>query len=166
VAAAQGLSRKELIDDLDRFFNVSGVFEICGRCHRQGTGCCPTSCRVMGAAGCDSDNRYGKTVFCAAFLCSALLNAVSECDADIGRELRRIKRDYGPAEFHLYEMITRVPSESREPARPLRLPERYPAPAGLDGERIRDQLLALSDEILEIRRRWRNIETNETMKGE
>lgn len=162
----QGLGRRELINELDRFFKTSGVFEICGRCHRQGTGCCPTSCRVMGPAGCDSENRYGKTVFCAAFLCSALLNAVSEIDADIGRELRRIKREYGPAEFHLYEMITRTPSESREPGRPLRLPERYPSPAGLDGDGIRDRLLALSDEILEIRRRWRDIEINETMKGE
>lgn len=164
--AAQGLTRTELIQKLDQFFAASGVFEICGRCHQQGTGCCPTSCRVMGTAGCDPENHYGKTVFCAAFLCSALLNALSECDPAIGRELRRIKRENGPAEFHLYEMITRVPSISREPGRTLRLPEHYPAPSGLDGDKIREPLLALAEEVLEIRRRWREKEIIEITKGE
>ncbi|MFN0087873.1 MAG: hypothetical protein ACKVX9_20945 [Blastocatellia bacterium] len=151
---ASGLTRKELIARLDRFFAASGVFEICRRCHLQGTGCCPPTCRVMGAAGCDPGNRRGKTVFCAAFLCSALLNAISECDAELGRKLRWIKREVGSAEFHIYEMITRVPAAHRDPVRPLALPERYPSPAEFSGEGIREQLLSLADEILEIRRLW------------
>ena len=61
---------KELIVELDRFFAASGVFEICGKCHQQGTGCCPPTCRVMGTAGGDPNNKRGKTVFCAAFICS------------------------------------------------------------------------------------------------
>lgn len=150
-----GLTREELIAELDRFFAASGVFEICGRCHQQGTGCCPPTCRVMGAAGCDPDNKRGKTVFCAAFICSALLNAISECDPEIGRTLRWIKRELGPAEFHIYEMITRVPASAREPIRPLALPARYPKLEGLeDGQRIREKLLGLIEEVLEIRRRW------------
>ncbi|MDX2030834.1 MAG: hypothetical protein SF339_09215 [Blastocatellia bacterium] len=149
-----GLTRAELIATLDRFFAASGVFEICGRCHAQGTGCCPPTCRVMGAAGCDPDNRRGKTVFCATFLCAALLNAISECDPELGRRLRWIKRELGAAEFHIYEMITRVPVAHRDPVRPLALPARYPAPGELPGERIREQLLGLADEILEIRRLW------------
>lgn len=149
-----GLTRQELIAELDRFFAASGVFDICGRCHSQGTGCCPPTCRVMGAAGCDPDNRRGKTVFCAAFVCSALLNAISECDPELGRRLRWIKRELGPAEFRIYEMIARVPAAHREPVRPLALPERYPSPGELPGEAIREQLLPLADEILEIRRLW------------
>lgn len=156
-----GLTRGELIAMLDRFFAASGVFEICGRCHAQGTGCCPPTCRVMGATGCDPNNRYGKTVFCAAFVCSALLNAISECDPDIGRELKRIKNELGPAEYRIYEMITRVPAAAREPVRPLTLPKTYPAPPVLDGAKLREQLLALADEILEIRRRWRPQELSE-----
>ena len=150
----EGLTRRELIETLDRFFAASGVFEICARCHQQGTGCCPPTCRVMGAAGCDPDNRRGKTVFCAAFLCSALLNAISECDPDLGRKLRWIKRDLGAAEFPVYEMITRVPAAHRDPLRPLALPARYPALGDLHAEALRDPLLRLADEILEIRRQW------------
>ncbi len=158
---APGLTRSELIAALDGFFAASGVFDICGRCHAQGTGCCPPTCRVMGAAGCDPNNRYGKTVFCAAFVCSALLNAISECDPDVGRELKRIKNELGPAEFHIYEMITRVPADAREPVRPLTLPKTYPAPAALDGAKLRERLLALAEEVLEIRRRWRSQELSE-----
>ncbi len=154
VEAGPGLTRAELIAALDRFFAASGVFEICGRCHAQGTGCCPPTCRVMGAAGCDPDNRRGKTVFCATFLCAALLNAISEIDPELGRHLRWIKRELGAAEFRIYEMITRVPAAHREPARPLALPARYPAPGDLPGEALREPLLALADEILEIRRLW------------
>jgi hypothetical protein len=159
---AEGLTRKELIAELDRFFAASGVFEICGRCHQQGTGCCPPTCRVMGAAGCDPANKRGKTVFCAAFVCSALLNAISECDPELGRTLRRVKRELGPAEFHIYEMITRVPGNAREQVRPLALPKRYPRPQGLEnGDKIREALLGLSDEVLEIRRRWHEQEMRE-----
>lgn len=156
------LTRAELIAGLDRFFADCGVFEICGRCHQQGTGCCPPTCRVMGAAGCDPANKFGKTVFCAAFICSALLNAISECDAELGRMLKWIKRELGPAEFHVYEMITRVPSDAREPLRPLVLPKRYPQLDGLEhGARIREQLLELTEEVLEIRRLWAAQEANE-----
>jgi hypothetical protein len=157
-----GLTRAELIAALDRFFATSGVFDICRRCHEQGTGCCPPSCRVMGAQGCDPNNKYGKTVFCAAFVCGALLNAISECDAEAGRALKWVKNELGAAEFRIYEMITRVPANAREPVRPLALPRRYPRPVGLeDGERIREKLSALADEVLEIRRQWRELERQE-----
>lgn len=161
---SEGLTREELIAELDRFFAASGVFEICGRCHQQGTGCCPPTCRVMGTAGCDPANKFGKTVFCAAFVCSALLNAISECDPEIGRALKWIKRELGPAEFRVYEMITRVPSQAREPVRPLALPKRYPRPKGLeDGGQIREALLQLTDEVLDIRRQWHDQETRELL---
>jgi hypothetical protein len=150
-----GLTRQELIAMLDRFFATSGAADICRRCHEQGTGCCPPTCRVMGAHGCDPNNQHGKTVFCATFVCSALLNAISECDPALGRALKWLKREVGQAEFHLYEMITRVPTAHREPARPLALPQRYPRLTDLeDGRVIKRQLVALADEVLEVRRRW------------
>ncbi len=155
------MTRRELIAELDRFFAASGVFDICRRCHEQGTGCCPPTCRVMGASGCDPNNQRGKTVFCATFVCGALLNAIAECDAEAGRTLRRAKNELGPAEFRVYEMITRVPALAREPVRPLTLPKRYPRLAGLDGEAIRENLSALAAEVLEIRRRWRAVELHE-----
>jgi len=109
----------------------------------------------MGAAGCDPDNRYGKTVFCSAFVCSALLNAISEVDPAIGRELKWVKRELGPPEFHIFEMITRAPAGMRENERPLALPESYPEPEELErGDLIRERLLELCDEILAIRRAW------------
>ncbi|MEP7336887.1 MAG: hypothetical protein ABI977_04030 [Acidobacteriota bacterium] len=158
----EGLTRQELIAVLDRFFAASGVFDICGRCHQQGTGCCPPTCRVMGAAGCDPANKRGKTVFCAVFVCSALLNAISECDQEVGRTLRWVKRELGPAEFHIYEMITRVPAEAREPIRPLALPKRYPRPEGLDGSgKLSEKLAALTDEVLALRRQWHELEEGE-----
>ncbi len=158
-----GLTREELIAGLNRFFAASGVFDICRRCHEQGTGCCPPTCRVLGARGCDPDNKYSKPVFCAAFACGALLNAISECDAEVGRELKWIKRELGPAEFRIYEMITRVPPKARDAVRPLALPKRYPRPAGLErGDEMREKLLALADEVLEIRRRWREFEQRES----
>jgi hypothetical protein len=158
-----GLTRQELIAALDRFFASCGAFDICRRCHEQGTGCCPTTCRVMGGQGCDPNNKYGKTVFCAAFVCGALLNAISECDAEAGRALKWLKTGLGAAEFHVYEMITRVPAQSREPVRPLALPRRYPQPAELEnGVKIKEKLRALAPEVLEIRRRWRAVELKET----
>ena len=168
---AAGLTRQELIAALDRFFESSGAFDICRRCHEQGTGCCPPTCRVMGARGCDPNNRYGKTVFCAAFVCGALLNAVSECDAEAGRALKWVKAELGAAEFRIYEMITRVPPPSREPVRPLALPRRYPRPTALEnGAKIKEKLSALASEVLEVRRRWRELErkeaNNETQKQE
>jgi hypothetical protein len=159
---AEGLAREELIATLDRFFAASGVFDICGHCHQQGTGCCPPTCRVMGAAGCNPANKRGKTVFCAAFICSALLNAISECDPEIGRTLRWVKRELGSAEFHIYEMITRVPAEAREPGRPLALPKKYPRPEGLEnGQKLREKLMALADEVLALRRQWHELEARE-----
>jgi hypothetical protein len=109
----------------------------------------------MGERGCDPNNKLGKTVFCAAFVCGALLNAISECDAEIGRTIKWVKNELGPAEYHIYQMITRVPSQARESLPPLALPKRYPRPGGLeDGGKIREKLSELSDEVLEIRRRW------------
>jgi hypothetical protein len=159
--ASAGLTRQALIAELDRFFAASGVFDICRRCHEQGTGCCPPTCRVMGARGCNPANKHGKTVFCAAFVCGALLNAISECDAETGRELKRIKSELGPAEFRVYEMVTRVPMKAREPVRPLALPRSYPRPASLDGDKVSAKLSELADEVLEIRRRWRLHEERE-----
>ncbi len=161
-APDEGLTRGEMIAALDRFFASSGAFDVCRRCHEQGTGCCPPTCRVMGAKGCDPDNRYGKTVFCAAFVCGALLNAVSECDAEAGRALKWVKNELGAAEFHIYEMIARVPSEARDSLRPLALPRRYPRLETLEnGAGIKEMLSALAPEILEIRRRWREAEKQE-----
>jgi hypothetical protein len=168
-----GLTRGEMIAALDRFFAASGVFDICRRCHEQGTGCCPTTCRVMGANGCDPNNKHGKTAFCSAFVCGALLNAISECDAEMGRALKWIKTEVGATEFHIYEMITRVPAQSRDPVRPLALPRRYPFPKALglnalgpntleNGDRIKNKLEALAPEVLEIRRRWRELERQES----
>lgn len=156
------LSRRELIDRLDTFFAESGVHEICARCHRQGTGCCPPSCRVMGNAGCDPNHPTGKTVFCATFLCSALLNTISELDPALGRSLQQSKKVLGNPEFHLYQLITRVPRAERETEIPLRLPERYPLPEGLDrGPALRPALLALAEEVLAIRRLWQKEEQKE-----
>ena len=147
------IERRELISRLDRFFAAAGILEICARCHDQGTGCCPPTCRVMGSRGCDPDNRHGKTVFCAAFLCSALLNAIREVDPECARVLRWVKNELGPAEFRLYEMISRVPSAHREPERPLRLPALYPAPPlSLNTDRLRAGLSQLLGEILAVRR--------------
>jgi hypothetical protein len=156
------LTRGEMIAALDRFFASSGVIDICRRCHEQGTGCCPTSCRMMGASGCDPNNEYGKTVFCASFVCGALLNAISECDAEAARALKWVKTEIGKAEFHIFEIITRVPSPSREPVRPLALPRLYPQPTALEnGYKIKDKLEALAHEVLEIRRQWRELELQE-----
>lgn len=157
----EGLTREELISLLDRFFAASGVFDICARCHQQGTGCCPPTCRVMGEAGCDPNNKFGKTVFCATFVCSALLNAIAECDAELARTLRWLKTEIGAAEFPIYEMITRVPAEAREQSRPLALPRRYPKPPDLNGDAIKEKLLALTEEVLELRRIWREQEQQE-----
>lgn len=149
----QWVGRAELIDRLDQFFTAAGIDVICARCHHQGTGCCPPTCRVMGTRGCNPENRYGKTVFCATFLCSALLNAIREIDPECARVLRWVREQLGPAEFHLYEMITRVPADHREPERPLRLPTAYPAPPLAEyTAKLRQKLPSLIDEILEIRR--------------
>lgn len=143
------ITRAEVIAALDHFWAESGAGEICRRCHEQGTGCCPPMCRHLGASGC-----LKKNVFCTSFVCSALLNAIAECDPDTGRLLKWVKANPGAAEFRLYEMVTRVPAIDREQARPLALPERYPGPLPLVGEPIKESLLALADEVLEVRRRW------------
>lgn len=146
-----GLTRTELIAELDRFFAESGVFEICRRCHEQGTGCCPNACRALTPTGCANKN-----LFCATFICGALLSAIAECDPRAARLLKWAKRELGPAEFRVYEMMTRVPQEYREEERPLMLPARYPGPLGLgDGRAMAPRLLALAGEVLEARRRWR-----------
>lgn len=154
-AAVAQVDRRALIAHLDQFFAAAGIFDVCARCHDQGTGCCPPTCRVMGPRGCDPASRYGKTVFCAAFICSALLNTISEVDPECGRILRWVREQLGPAEFHIYEMITRVPAAHREPERPLALPPSYPVPplAG-HAARVRAGLAPLVEEILEIRRTW------------
>lgn len=160
-----GLSRQELITELDNFFAASGATDICRRCHQQGTGCCPSTCRIITEQGCSPNSKYGKSLFCGAFVCGALLNAISECDAETGRVLKWVKRELGPAEFRIYEMITRVPSALREQTRPLALPKRYPGPEGLgNGEKIKEKLALLAEEVLEIRRLWRKQEITESQE--
>lgn len=153
LADDQQITREELIATMDRFWAESGAGEICGRCHAQGTGCCPPMCRHLGAEGC-----LKKNVFCTGFVCSALLNAISECDPETGRLLKWMKWYPGSAEFRLYEMVTRVPPVDRERTRPLALPVLYPGPLRLSGAQIREQLLNMADEVLEIRRRWNQLE--------
>lgn len=148
---SDGLTREEFIEKLDRFFEASGMFEICRMCHEQGTGCCPSTCRVMGSKGCNPQNKYGKTMFCAGFICSALMNAVWECDPEMARTLKQIKNGPALSEYRIYEMITRVPSTERDPERPLTLPQYYSNPdeTGLlsNGGKIRDELMKLASEI-------------------
>ncbi len=158
---AAGLTRTELIARLDRFFAASGVFDICRRCHEQGTGCCPPTCRILNSHGCDPANKHGKTLFCTTFICSALLNAISECEPEIGRILKWLKREVGVAEWRVYQMYTRVPATEREPERPLMLPQTYPDPGELDGARLKAQLSMLADEVLDVRRRWHEQEQRE-----
>jgi hypothetical protein len=156
------VSREELIARLDAFFAASGVHEICARCHQQGTGCCPSSCRVLGEAGCDPDHPFGKTVFCATFLCGALLQAITECDPALGRSLRYTKTVLGDPEFHLYQLITRVPRAAQNPEIPLQLPRAYPLPEGLtQGPSLRTTLLPLAEEVLALRRLWQEVERRE-----
>jgi hypothetical protein len=149
-----GVTRAELMTELEQFFISSGALEICARCHTQGTGCCPAPCRSLTPTGCS-----GKTLWCSAFICSALLNAISECDPEAGRHLKWIKREIGPTEFHLFELVSRAPEVLREDIRSLALPHRYPRlPEIAHGEALRRPLLKLADEVLEVRRNWRRIE--------
>ncbi len=141
-------SRTELISELDRFWEQSGAGEICRQCHEQGTGCCPPMCRNLSANGCRQKN-----VFCTGFTCSALLNAISECDAETGRALKWVKQNAAVTEFRLYEGVTRVPPVDRENKRPFTLQNQFPKIV-LQGEAIKEQLQNLSDEVLEIRRLW------------
>ena len=152
------MTRAELIAALDRFWAESGAGEICRRCHEQGTGCCPPMCRHLGAHGC-----LKKNVFCTSFICSALLNAISECNPETGRLMKWVKLNPGSTEFRIYEMVTRVPAVDREQVRPLSVPDRYPGPLKLSGEQLKQQLLALAEEVLEIRRRWHPEELQEVL---
>lgn len=158
--AADGLTRDELIARLDQFFTISGVFEICARCHAQGTGCCPPTCRIIGPQGCAS----GKTLFCATFLCGALLNALGECAPETARALQWLKREVGVTEWRVYQMFTRVPASERDAERPLTLPPRYPDPGVLEGAALKTSLAALADEVLEVRRRWHAQELCEKLR--
>lgn len=148
-AEAQGVPRQSWIDELNNFFEESGLHSICAQCHQQGTGCCPPTCRRLTGEGCRE-----KTVWCAAFVCSALLLAVEECDPQIARKLKWARREVGPSEYRLYEIITRVPSEHQEPERMLAIPRRLPGPMVLDGRGIRNQLTSLTGNVLELRRHW------------
>jgi hypothetical protein len=154
------VSREELIKEVDRYFEESGAMEICGLCHQQGTGCCPPSCRSLTDQGCSRKN-----LWCSAFVCGALINAIDQCDPQSARTLRWARRETGPTEFRIYEMMTRVPAEFREPERPLVLPRDYPGPLRLSrGSVVRDKLLAMSKDVLEIRRMWHEEELRECAK--
>lgn len=153
-------SREELIEELDRYFEESGAMEICRLCHKQGTGCCPSSCRALTDQGCRRKN-----LWCSAFVCGALINAIDQCDPQSARTLRWARREIGPTEFRIYEMMTRTPAGFREPERPLVLPRVYPGPLELnDGSVIRDRLLAMSKDVLEVRRLWHEEELRECAK--
>lgn len=152
-APADSYTREELIALMDRFWEESGALSICARCHAQGTGCCPPMCRHLSASGCRRKN-----VFCTSFICSALLNAITECDADTGRLLKWVKQNPGATEFRLYEMVTRVPASDLDDTRPLTLPEYFPGPLALNAAAISAPLAQLADEVLEIRRRWHSEE--------
>jgi hypothetical protein len=144
----ENFSRIEFIAELDRFWNESGAGEICRQCHEQGTGCCPPMCRNLSSNGCRQKN-----VFCTGFTCSALLNAISECDAETGRTLKWVRKNAAPTEFRLYECVTRVPPIDREDKRPFTLQNQFPK-IELEGEAIKQQLQELTGEVLEIRRLW------------
>lgn len=148
-AGLQGIPRARWIDELNTFFDESGMHEICGRCHQQGTGCCPPTCRRLTAQGCRE-----KTVWCSAFVCSALLLVLEECDPETARKLKWARREVGPSEYRLYEILTRVPAPHREQERMLAAPKSLPGPVALSGAKIRGQLLDLADNVLELRRRW------------
>ena len=146
--AAENFSRTDLIEELDRFWEKSGAGEICRQCHEQGTGCCPPMCRNLSSDGCRQKN-----VFCTGFTCSALLNAISECDAETGRTLKWVRKNAAPTEFRLYECVTRVPPIYREDKRPFTLQNQFPK-IELEGKAIKQQLQELTGEVLEIRRLW------------
>lgn len=143
-----GIPRTAWIAALDRFFADSGVLDICRRCHQQGTGCCPPTCRRLEEEGCGS-----KMVWCSGFVCSALLLAISECDPETARLLRWARREAGESEYRLYEIMVRVPSAHREPVRMLDVARHLP-PLELDGKVIRSQLSSLAEEVLAMRRQW------------
>ncbi|MCS7025432.1 MAG: hypothetical protein NZV14_11575 [Bryobacteraceae bacterium] len=156
VGQSRGIPRSVWIEECNRFFEDSGIREICRRCHEQGTGCCPPTCRRLTPHGCRE-----KTVWCAAFVCSALLLAVEECDPATARKLKWARREVGPSEYRLFQLLTRVPSEHREPEYMLAAPKFLPGPLKLDGAKIRTQLLSLADNVLELRRRWSEQESKE-----
>ena len=146
-------ARASYIAGLDQFWEESGAAEICRRCHEQGTGCCPPMCRYVTASGCRRKN-----VFCTSFVCSALLNAIWDCDPEQGRLLRGYKKSPGHSEFRIYEMVTKVPAADREGVRPLNLAGVFPVLDGLDAGRVASKLPGLAEEVLEIRRVWKNAE--------
>lgn len=112
-------------------------------------------CRYVTESGCRRKN-----VFCTSFVCSALLNAIWDCDREQGRLLRSYKKNPGHAEFRIYEMVTRVPAADREDVRPLTLARVFPALEKLDASRIAELLPTLTEEVLEVRRVWKNAEQN------
>jgi hypothetical protein len=148
---SENLNRTEFIAELDHFWSESGAGEICRKCHEQGTGCCPPMCRNLTSDGC-----LQKNVFCTGFTCSALLNAIAECDAEIGRTVKWVSKHAAPTEFRLYEAVTRVPPIDRENKRPFTLQNQFPR-LELKGEKIKLQLQKLTEEVLEIRRLWTGV---------
>lgn len=149
--------REELMAELEVFYAESGVLEICARCHEQGTGCCPPTCRSLTPAGCRR-----KTLWCASFICGALLNAIAECDQETARRLKWLKREVGPAEYRLFEIFSRTPREQRDEVRPIVIEGSLPRRVGLgEAKELRAGLIALMEEVLEVRRAWREREEAE-----
>jgi len=140
--------RQRFLDELDGFFERSGMLEICARCHAQGTGCCPSGCRRLTSTGCRQ-----KTVWCGAFVCSAMLGALRECSPETSRMLTLLKDEVGPGEWRLFELVSRTPGDERDEERHVTVSAEFPELSGLgNAEAIRPKLLDLAEEILELRR--------------
>ena len=140
--------RMRFLSSLDEFFQQSGVLEICARCHEQGTGCCPSSCRRLTAEGCSQ-----KVVWCGTFLCSALLGALRECSPEGARMFTWLKKEIGAGEWRLFELVSRMPAAERNAEHHIALSTQYPALDVLNNAvAIRPKLVALTGEILELRK--------------
>lgn len=145
---SRNADRLRFLASLDEFFAQSGVLEICAQCHAQGTGCCPSSCRRKTAEGCTQ-----KIVWCGTFLCSALLGALKECSPETAKMFSWLKKEVGPGEWRLFELVSRVPAVEHDAERHIPLSTRYPAVDELNNAvAVRQKLRALTGEILELRR--------------
>ena len=140
--------RQRFLRQLDHFFEESGALEICARCHAQGTGCCPSGCRRLTPAGCSQ-----KILWCGTFICSALLGALWECSPEAARLFTWLRKEVGAGEWHLYELVTRMPASEREAERHVLVSSEFPSVEELgNAAAFKLKLASLTDEILEIRR--------------
>ena len=140
--------RHRFLAALDVFFRESGVLEICARCHAQGTGCCPSSCRRLTSSGCRE-----KILWCGTFLCSAMLGALRECSPEVAGTFAWLKKEIGTSEWRLFELVSRMSASGHDVDRHIGGSTRFPTlPILANGSAFRLKLRAMGDEILEIRR--------------